>query len=509
MPSAQPRPAPAAAVEPAAPRRTDALVLVVLAAAVVARVVFWLGAFPNSDEAYYWLWGRHPSLSYYDHAPLHAWVQGLFAAAFGRSLFALRLPTLLTTAGSLAILVKLTAALRPGAARACALTVAAAFLASPLFVMFASFAWHDHLLVFFTLLAGWLWLGFLTDVARGGRGGTGRLALAALALGLAGLSKYNAVFLGLGIAATLVADRRLRRLWRDPRLYAAAALALLVVSPVVVWNAGHGGASFRYNLVERNLDHGALRLNLRGTLNLVLYSVFSLSPFLVWAVAAELRRRRRDPSAPEPLGSVHRRLALVTFALPTLFFLALSTFSLVLYYWLIVGYLLLLPLAAGLVDRPRLLRAHLVYGLVASALMTFHAAVLPVSALSPRIQDDDSKMMWGWDAVAAAVRRERATAPAGFLAASDYRSAAALAFALDDPDVKALSQRHSQFDFWLDAPAHAGQSALVLTDAWHPMTPWLRGRFRAVQRVAIVPITRLGFHVKDYELWRGEGFEGG
>jgi 4-amino-4-deoxy-L-arabinose transferase-like glycosyltransferase len=500
------KPLPAAAARPAPPPRTDPLVVIVIVAAVGLRLVFWLSAFPNSDEAYYWLWGRHPSLSYYDHAPLHAWVQGLFASALGRSLFALRLPTLLTTAGSLAVLVKLTSSLWPGEGRARALVAVAAFLASPLFLMFTSFAWHDHLLLFFTLLAGWLWVGFLSEVARGGRGSTGRLALGAFALGLAGLSKYNAVFLGLGLAATIAIDPRLRRLWRDPRLYAAAALALLVVAPVLVWNAGHGGASFRYNLVERNLDHGVVRVNLRGTLNLVLYSVFALSPFLVWAVAGELRRRRGG--APEPVTSVHRRLALAAFALPTIFFLALSTFSLVLYYWLIVGYLLLLPLAAGLADRPRLLRAHLVYGLVASALMTFHAAVLPISALSSRIQDDDSKMMWGWDEVVAAVRRERAAAPVGFLAASDYRSAAALAFALDDAEVRALSQRHSQFDFWLDAPGLRGRSALVVTDAWHGMTPWLAGQFRAVRRVGTVRVTRLGFHVKDYELWRGEGFVG-
>ena len=36
------------------------------------RVLYALFAGPSPDEAYYWLWGQHPGLSYYDHAPFHA-----------------------------------------------------------------------------------------------------------------------------------------------------------------------------------------------------------------------------------------------------------------------------------------------------------------------------------------------------------------------------------------------------------------------------------------------------
>ncbi len=48
-----------------------------LIAFLVLRLVFWFATFPNPDEAYYWLWGQHPGLSYYDHPPLQAWIQGL------------------------------------------------------------------------------------------------------------------------------------------------------------------------------------------------------------------------------------------------------------------------------------------------------------------------------------------------------------------------------------------------------------------------------------------------
>ena len=43
---------------------------------LVLKLVFLFGSGPTSDEAYYWLWGQHPALSYYDHPPFHAWMLG-------------------------------------------------------------------------------------------------------------------------------------------------------------------------------------------------------------------------------------------------------------------------------------------------------------------------------------------------------------------------------------------------------------------------------------------------
>ena len=62
---------------------------------LLARGVYWLTAFPNPDEAYYWLWGQHLDWSYYDHPPFHAWVQGVFSR-LGHSPFVLRLPTIVS-----------------------------------------------------------------------------------------------------------------------------------------------------------------------------------------------------------------------------------------------------------------------------------------------------------------------------------------------------------------------------------------------------------------------------
>ncbi len=60
------------------------------------------------------------------------------------------------------------------------------------------------------------------------------------------------------LAVVITRDARLRHLWRDPRLWLAAGLALAAVSPVLLWNGARGGASFRFHLVER-ADPGGSR----------------------------------------------------------------------------------------------------------------------------------------------------------------------------------------------------------------------------------------------------------
>ncbi len=40
------------------------------------------------------------------------------------------------------------------------------------------------------------------------------------------------------------------------------------------------------------------------------------------------------------------------------------------------------------------------------------------------------------------------------------------------------------------------------------MSPAIRASFERVERVAVVPIARLGVRLKEYELWRAEGFRG-
>lgn len=487
---------------PAGGARAPRAVLAALGALALARLAFWLLAPPNSDEAYYWVWGRHPALSYFDHPPLLAWVQGAFHAALGRSLLVLRLPAALTTLATIALVARTVRRLAPAAAERAggpALLAACALLGSPLLLMLGSFAWHDHLLVFLVALSGTLLAEFLAEVEAGERGRTGLLLGGAAALGLAALAKYSAVFLALGFAAAIALRPRLRHLLRQPRLWGAAALCLAVLAPVLLWNAEHGLASFRFHLVER---HRGFRVRPWGIVHFLAPTAILLSPALVAAAWHGVRR----PPAADAFARTWRTLALAVFAGSTAVFTGLALGGWSQYYWNVVAYVLLLPpAAAALASRPGLLRAHLATGVAVAAVMTVHGTVLPLTALVPGAKDDDSRELFGWGEVAAAVRAERAARPAELVAAADYRPAAHLAWALDDPGVTVLSARPSQFRYWLDPAAHAGASALVVTDH-RARVDEVRDRFERLELVRTIPVVRLGVQLKAYELWRGEGY---
>lgn len=75
-------------------------------------------------------------------------------------------------------------------------------------------------------LLPWLWVG--------------------LAWGAAMLSKYHGIFLPMGAFFYIVLHPPARRWLAHPGPYIAAAIGLLVFSPVIVWNATHGWASFLF-----------------------------------------------------------------------------------------------------------------------------------------------------------------------------------------------------------------------------------------------------------------------
>ena len=61
-----------------------------------------------------------------------------------------------------------------------------------------------------------------------------------------GLSKYHAVLFVAGLLACLLSARDRRKILLHPAPWLGAAIALAIVTPVLVWNAEHNWASFLY-----------------------------------------------------------------------------------------------------------------------------------------------------------------------------------------------------------------------------------------------------------------------
>src|SRR6476660_7746295 len=113
--------------------------------------------------------------------------------------------------------------------------------------------------------------------------------------------------------------------------------------------------------------------------------------------------------------------------------------------------------------------------------------------------DQTSGWSYGWDGVATAVRDIRARETIDVVAATDYALASALGFALADPDVVSVSARRDAYDDWFDLSEHKGKTLLIVADQWRPLGA---SRFASVEPIRTVAITRFGYAIDTYTLYR-------
>jgi len=178
------------------------------------------------EEAYYWMYGQFPSLSYFDHPPMVAWVIQADTILFGDSEFGVRF-------GNQALMIAASAMMfayaRQWHGKRVAVTSALAIQLLPAYFAAGFVATMDAALLFFWLLALWgVGLAFKQGRASG-------WYIAGAACGAAMLSKYTGVFILGGAGLAMLLHRPWRQRWMlSPHPYLAALLAVAVFSPVIV-----------------------------------------------------------------------------------------------------------------------------------------------------------------------------------------------------------------------------------------------------------------------------------
>jgi 4-amino-4-deoxy-L-arabinose transferase-like glycosyltransferase len=213
-----------------------------LAATLLFR--FWLAAVApvTADEAYFILWGRAPALGFYDHPPMIGWLLAPLAA-LGEAAWLLRLPALLVPPlAALAV----HAALRRWFGRDddVASLAALAVLLVPMNV------WNVLITTDTPLVL--LSVASLLVFARAADRDSGPLFLAAGALlGLAFLSKYFAVLLGLAYLAWAAASRKP---WAFLLVF-AGGLPFGLLN--LYWNYEACWCNVMFNAINRHEDGGS------------------------------------------------------------------------------------------------------------------------------------------------------------------------------------------------------------------------------------------------------------
>jgi hypothetical protein len=288
-------------------------------------------------ESYYFSCARHPSPGYFDHPPLSillATASLYLAGDVGR--LVLRWPFIALFAGTTWLLFIIGRRLFggwPGFLAALLMNLAPVFSLSV-----GIFVQPDGPLMFFWLAAVWCLVHLLLGPSP--RRPLGWWAAAGATLGLGLLSKYTAALLVAGAGLQVLARRDQWRWLARPGPYLALLIALVLFSPVILWNARHGWISFAWQST-RGLDE-LTGIRLDWMLKNIGGQSIELLPWMWLALVAELWRSFRRGAAPA------RRFIGCLAVVPIVLFTAVAAYAATgqrHFHWGMPGYLLLfLPL---------------------------------------------------------------------------------------------------------------------------------------------------------------------
>ncbi|SDG74161.1 Dolichyl-phosphate-mannose-protein mannosyltransferase [Bradyrhizobium sp. Rc2d] len=231
-----------------AARRPFVMAAAIIAAMTVLRIVYASAIELRTDEAYYWTWSKEAALSFLDHPPGVAWLIRSGTAIFGDTALGVRFGGIVAMLVTQLLLADIVRRLTHDA-RAIMIAVLMPEAALYYGLLMAKVA-PDVAMIPFAVAMMW-------SLVRLAQSGDGRWWLAAgLFAGLSMLSKFTAIMFAPAVAAfLLVPDWRWRWL-RSPYPYLAVLVATLVFSPVLIWNAQHDWASFRFQGVRATASYG-------------------------------------------------------------------------------------------------------------------------------------------------------------------------------------------------------------------------------------------------------------
>ena len=406
---------------------------------------------------------REFSLSYFDHPPLHQWIVYALEGVLGSGTL-LRLPFIALSGVASWLMFLFTRQLFGAGAGVWAtlgLNIAGFFTAvagswilpdGPLDVSLlgAALALATILFPATSTAAGAPWRNWL---------------IVGLCLGTAGLSKYQAVLFGIGLALFIATSPGRWRIFLHPAPVVAAGLALLIISPVFVWNSRNGWVSFVFQGARGAVSHGArplpMAVALLGQAGLLLPWVFA--PLALSALRAGPAGWRDS-----------RRWLCLMLAAPAIVVFSLTPLwgKPALPHWSMSGWLMLFPLLGEWLARsaadhhwPRRWAALSTAATLALwALFAGASAGAWAKALVPSLGKDPTVKSAPWTHLRqAVVARRRAGRGCLFLAALNWREGGKIgAVAGDLAPVRVLSADPRGFGFLKRPPNLTGCDALVI-----------------------------------------------
>jgi len=419
---------------------------------IVIRFFFTgiMGLMPQ--DAYYYFYGQHLALSYFDHPPMIAYLLRFATSLFGKKVIVLKMADATVTLCTLLafyhlakkFLSKSKALLAAALLSSTILLSILSLVSTPDVPLMLCWTLSLHFLyeaIFNHKKINWIWSGIFC--------------------GLSFDSKYTAVFLIIGLVGFLIIAKPYRKYLFSRWLLLFLLFFTLTLLPVLIWNASNGFASFKYQSAGRAQE--GIHLDVHGFLGVIGHQSAILLPFLfislVYSIYKILKkygfRFGRIPSD---------QLFLLCFFVPLFAgFFFLSFFYWVKLNWIMPAYL------SGVIWvarywRVRWLRYQLFLSIAVHLILALeiHYYFFPVNS-------DDT--WFGWPDLAHQVDSVQQQYPKAFIfSTDDYKTSAILNFYLNEMVYakNIVGEKALQFDYiGSDLQVLKGRDALFIDSNPH------------------------------------------
>ena len=493
----------------------------------------------SGDEAQYWDWSRHLDLSYYSKGPMVAYIIRASCHFLGDTMPAVRLPALIFAIGTSLCTYWLTRKLF-GSDR---LALGAVLLGGivPMYAAGGMLMTIDPPMFFFWALA----TCFLAKAVFDHRNWA--WSAAGLIIGFGALTKYGSLIWLPIVLLFLSIDKPGRAKLKTVWPWLMTLIALLCLTPPILWNARHEWVSFHHVATQTSggIGHGDFPSFIAAQF-MVINPM--LAVLMITAVSRTILAKKESPAAlPRAPGTTNHNALRETRFLLTLggsFFVVClfdSIVAKVQVNWPAPAYFTLLILTAHFIaihwrKARGLFAAALIFGISIQPILHDFTVLYPLANWLDRhhhLKDKDGtpqswvnrldaeyKLRGMADPMASDVSRELVKLPTdSFVLCEAYEDASELSFYLPgqprtyfigsywtNPEVR---RRWTQFDIWtdrsLDRPELLGRDAIYVGRATYAP---LRQSFDSIERLPDIVITVKGVVLQKIPMWKCIGFKG-
>jgi 4-amino-4-deoxy-L-arabinose transferase-like glycosyltransferase len=252
------------------------------AAVLVVGTIFrlWYSAHLElvGDEAYYWLWSRHPDICYLDKGPVIAWFIWAGTTLFGQTVFGIRFFATLLALGTGVLIFLLSRRLFSDRVAFWAVVLAAL---TPLFAVGATLMTIDTVYIFFWAFAALTFWRAKDEIQLGW------WVLTGVFVGLSVLSKYTGAVELFSFAVFCAWDPPSRQHFRRATFPVMLLVVALFLLPVLIWNWQHGFPTSQFLVHRGALDERA-RFRPLEVLSFLVQQAGVISPLLFFGLLAAL-----------------------------------------------------------------------------------------------------------------------------------------------------------------------------------------------------------------------------